>query len=103
MRISDWSSDVCSSDLSIRPNPAKTWLLRTLQEVPHRLLSPPCISETLEALQKWSIATFRPRSHRTLYELRALALAPPTTCVRHYQPAAQRDAKSDGELVVTKK
>src|SRR3546814_15502759 len=32
MRISDWSSDVCSSDLDLEPQPAPEWLLTLVMQ-----------------------------------------------------------------------
>src|SRR3546814_10578361 len=55
MRISDWSSDVCSSDLFC--NPAAGWekgqVEKNVQDARHRLWQPTPQAESLDALNLW--------------------------------------------------
>src|SRR3546814_1437678 len=85
MRISDWSSDVCSSDLSISGSNATTWSSRStsclqnimarrlemlllrlkLVETAARTLRSPETSASFRPLMKWPTASYRKHISRT--------------------------------------
>src|SRR3546814_17681129 len=57
MRISDWSSDVCSSDLAARDPVLQRWLAAYMGEVARTLAAPPGVS--LPDYQRSLIQRFR--------------------------------------------
>src|SRR3546814_15620663 len=73
MRISDWSSDVCSSDLLILVDP-KVLELKSYDDIPH-LLSP-VVTEPPKAVRalKWAVEEME-RRYRMMSEISVRNLA----------------------------